>query len=131
MIKRTGKFHVSTLVQALKSADPSCCILSDREVDGICAEIAIEPSSSSYISAIISIVDSHDADAALAAWNAKQTRIANAANEIRNIPGWARWTAAEADAWLEANVLSLESAKTVMKTMARMICYLRDHAGIV
>jgi hypothetical protein len=131
MITRIGKFHRITLVEALKLADPSCCILSNKEIDGLCSEISIEPSSPDKIPDIVSILDSHDADSSLLIWRAKQMRIASAANEIKKIPGWATWTAQEAEAWLEANVLNLESAKTVMKTMARIICHLRDHAGII
>lgn len=43
-----------------------------------------------------------------------------------NLPGWAAWTADEAEAWIESNVMDLASAKVALTAMARAICYLRD-----
>lgn len=42
------------------------------------------------------------------------------------MPGWATWTDAEAEAWIEANVTDLASAKTALKAMAKAIVYLRN-----
>jgi hypothetical protein len=43
-----------------------------------------------------------------------------------NLPGWATWTADEAEAWIEVNVVDLGSAKDALKQMARALTYLRD-----
>lgn len=42
------------------------------------------------------------------------------------LPGWATFTAAEAEAWITANVTNLASAITALKAMAKMLVYLRD-----
>jgi len=44
------------------------------------------------------------------------------------MPGWATWTDAEAEAWIETNVTDLASAKTALKAMSRAIVYLRNVA---
>ncbi len=49
-----------------------------------------------------------------------------AKNDIENMPGWASWTAQEANDWIEVNVVDLASAKTVLKSIARMVVHLRD-----
>jgi hypothetical protein len=49
-----------------------------------------------------------------------------AASDFGNLPGWATWTAAEATAWIDANVVDLASAKTTLEAMAKAIVYLRD-----
>ena len=45
---------------------------------------------------------------------------------IRSLPGWATWTAAEAEGWIQANVTDLASAKVALRAMARMLVMLRD-----
>jgi hypothetical protein len=45
---------------------------------------------------------------------------------VRGLPGWATWTAAEADAWINTNVTDLASAKLALRRMAQMLCHLRD-----
>ncbi len=48
-------------------------------------------------------------------------------DDIRNAPGYASWTAAEAEQWIVANVVSVEpGVKTALRAMARMLIYLRD-----
>lgn len=42
------------------------------------------------------------------------------------LPGWATWTAAEAEAWITANVTNLATAITALKAMAKLLVYLRD-----
>lgn len=42
------------------------------------------------------------------------------------LPGWASWTPAEAEAWVNANVTDLPSARTTMGRMAAAIMFLRD-----
>lgn len=49
-----------------------------------------------------------------------------AKGDFENLPGWATWTAAEAEAWISANVTSLATAKIALQAMARAIVYLRD-----
>lgn len=46
--------------------------------------------------------------------------------EIRQLPGWATWTAIEADAWIVNNVTDLASAKIALRAMAKMLIFLRD-----
>lgn len=43
-----------------------------------------------------------------------------------DLPGWATFTADEAEAWIENNVVDLDSAKTALKAMAKAIVFLRD-----
>jgi hypothetical protein len=50
----------------------------------------------------------------------------DASAAIESTPGWAGWTAAEAEGWIEQNVSNLASAKTALKAMARLIVHLRD-----
>lgn len=68
---------------------------------------------------------------ALAAEAAKAQTVADAIASMRNLPGWATWTGAQAEAWIQTNVTDLSSAKTALKAMAKAICYLRDHSRIV
>lgn len=133
MIGKHGRWHYESLLRELKAVDAGCGIRTDLlTTEGIKeGTVQVAPSDPLKEIALRAALNSHDADAALAAWIARQERISNAATEIKKIPGWATWTAQEAGAWLEANILNLESAKTVMKTMARIICHLRDHAGII
>jgi hypothetical protein len=49
-----------------------------------------------------------------------------AKGDFENLPGWATFTAAEAEAWIETNVTSLATAKTALKAMSKAIVYLRD-----
>lgn len=49
-----------------------------------------------------------------------------AKDDFENAPGWSTWTAAEAAAWIDANVTDLASAKVAMSGMARAIVRLRD-----
>jgi len=125
MIIRIGTFHLETIIRALKQEDQTCGIRQDER------SITIYAYDLKKKSIIEDILDSHNADIALVEWNAKQNRRANAEPSIRNIPGWATWTAQEAEDWIEVNVTDLASAKQVLKALAKMICYLRDHAGIV
>lgn len=50
----------------------------------------------------------------------------NAAADFENLPGWATWTATEAESWIETNVTNLATAKTALKAMAKAIVYLRN-----
>lgn len=50
----------------------------------------------------------------------------SAKGDFEALPGWATWSAAEAVAYIEANVTTLATAKTVMERMAQAIVYLRD-----
>lgn len=45
---------------------------------------------------------------------------------IAALPGWADFTAAEAEAWITNNVINLATAITALKAMAKMLVYLRD-----
>jgi len=49
-------------------------------------------------------------------------------SEFQSLPGWASWTANEAEQWITANVTDLASAKTALKAMAKAIIYLRNVA---
>ncbi|GIK36579.1 MAG: hypothetical protein BroJett011_04120 [Chloroflexota bacterium] len=49
-----------------------------------------------------------------------------AADQFEQLPGWATWSAVEAEGWVEANVTNLATAKTALKAMAKAIVYLRD-----
>jgi hypothetical protein len=51
----------------------------------------------------------------------------DAANAFEAMPGWATWSATEAEAWIEANVSNLATTKTTLKAMAKAIIYLRDN----
>ncbi len=125
MIIRQGNFHWNTIIKALHAEDSGCNI----EYTGSTFTVSLEQDSKRPT--LEAILDSHDADAALVTWNARQNRIANAADGIRNIPNWATWTPQEAEAWIELNVISLATAKIVLKKLAIVVCYLRDHGGIV
>lgn len=46
--------------------------------------------------------------------------------DIRNLPGWATWSADQAESWIQANVTDLTSAKVALRAMARMIIFLRN-----
>lgn len=47
-------------------------------------------------------------------------------NEIKNLPGWATWSAQQADDWILVNVTNLASAITALRAMVRMLIHLRD-----
>jgi len=132
MIKKYGKWFHDAVIAEIISVDNKCIINTDIETEEVAeGTLIITNYDMSNKQAILEKLALHDADAALAEWNAKQNRKANAEPAIRNIPGWATWTAQEAEDYIEADVTDLASAKKVMKAQAKMICYLRDHAGIV
>lgn len=45
---------------------------------------------------------------------------------IKSLPGWATWSATEAETWIQSNVTDLASAKVALKAMAKMLIFLRD-----
>lgn len=47
---------------------------------------------------------------------------------FQSLPGWATWTATEAETWITDNVTDLASAKTALKAMAKAIIHLRNVA---
>ena len=125
MIIRTGKFHWDTIIAQLKSEDATCIV----DQDG--SRLIVRNENDNKKVTLESILDSHDAAAALTAWNARKQRQNDASPAIRNMPNWGTWTPQEAEAWIELNVNSLASAKSVLKKLAVAVCYLRDHGGIV
>ena len=76
------------------------------------------------------VPDQEKIDARLAEEAADQVSAA-AKTAIASMPGWASWSAAEATAYIDKNVTTLATAKTVMKAMAQAIIYFRDHSRIV
>lgn len=42
------------------------------------------------------------------------------------LPGWATYTASEADTWIVNNVTNLATAITALRAMAKLLVYLRD-----
>ncbi len=130
-IEKKGVFHWDTIISALKEADPYCGIEGFDGDEKFLHRMEVKPSSPDKAAALEAVLDAHDADTALAAWNARQDRIKKAPEDIRKIPGWGTWTAQEAADHIDANVNDLLSAKVAVKNMVKIICYLRDHAGIV
>jgi len=61
---------------------------------------------------------------------AEQTKVAEAKTGMKNLPGWADWSASQAEEWIEGNVTSLATAKTALKALAKAVIYLRDHSQI-
>lgn len=61
---------------------------------------------------------------------AEQTKVVEAKTGMKNLPGWATWTATQAEEWIEGNVTSLATAKTALKALAKAVIYLRDHSQI-
>lgn len=49
-----------------------------------------------------------------------------AADNFDGLNGWATWTAAEAESWINANVTTLATAKVALVAMAKAIVYLRN-----
>lgn len=45
---------------------------------------------------------------------------------IAALPGWATFSAAEAETWITNNVTNLATAITALKAMAKLLVYLRD-----
>jgi len=46
--------------------------------------------------------------------------------DFQNLPGWATWTASQAENWIQSNVTDLASAKVALVAMAKAIIYLRN-----
>jgi len=46
--------------------------------------------------------------------------------DLENLPGWATWSAAEGQNYIDSNVTDLASAKVVLRSMAAAILHLRD-----
>lgn len=69
------------------------------------------------------------------AWQAaNQISVAQgqAKTDLGAVPGWMKtFTAAQAEAYIETNVTTLASAKTVLKIMAKMLVLIRDHTRFV
>jgi len=125
------RIYWNELINVLKSIDPTCGLSGEPDNDGISSFIELRNIDASKESDILNAINAHNADAALAAWNAKKQRQLDASPAIRNMPNWGTWTPQEAEAWIELNVKSLASAKSVLKKLAVAVCYLRDHGGIV
>lgn len=49
-----------------------------------------------------------------------------APKQLRNIPGWATWDMGQTVDYINKNVTSLATAKTVLVAMAKMLVVLRD-----
>jgi len=147
MIQVSGRWHFHTALKELKVIDPTCGVETTFvDIEGI-REGSIRVINYDLMreNDLRAALDSHDADAALAEWKAKQDRKANAEPAIRNIPGWATWTVQEAADWHTQNITNnidsisnLNEAKILLRKLAdenekiiKMICLLRDHAGIV
>jgi len=47
-------------------------------------------------------------------------------DELRNVPNWAKWSMAETVSYIDENVTDLQSAKAVLKNMAKVIIALRN-----
>ena len=47
-------------------------------------------------------------------------------DELRNVPNWAKWSMAETVSYIDENVTDLQSAKVVLKNMAKVIIALRN-----
>jgi len=140
MIIEEGRFYLPVLRKQLKNIDPDCLINAfhpKREGTDIIAypkiayRVEVIPSSQDKEANLLSAIRDHDVDAIILELTGKRERVKNAAGEIRNIPGWATWTAQEAVDYIDTEVVNLATAKKVLKNMARMICYLRDHGGVV
>ena len=52
--------------------------------------------------------------------------MSEAPDKLRNIPGWATWDVEQAVDYINTNVTSLATAKTVLVAMAKMLVVLRD-----
>lgn len=65
-----------------------------------------------------------------AAAAAERAAIEEAQSGMRDLPGWADWTAAQAEGYIDAQVTDLASAKSALKAMAKAIVYLRDQTLI-
>ena len=124
MIERYGNFHWETIIRQIKAEDPTCGI----DQDGL--TLIVKNVDESKRAILESILDSHNADTALAAWNARQQRQTDAAPAIKDMPNWGTWTAQQAEDYVEAYVVNLATAKVIFKKMAKVLCYLRDHGGI-
>lgn len=57
---------------------------------------------------------------------AVQARKEAAQTEAAGLPGWATFTAQEAEDYIDQQVTDLASAKSVLKKMARLLAALRD-----
>ena len=53
-------------------------------------------------------------------------RVKVTAESVKNVPGYAIWTIAEMEAWIDAEVTDLASAKVAIKGLATMIVLMRD-----
>ena len=85
-----------------------------------------------YTGATQAIIDAHDPhqpgpyEQALALESALEATRSAAKAAAAGVPDWATFTEQEAIDYIDANVADLESAKAVMKRMARMVVNLRD-----
>jgi predicted RNase H-like HicB family nuclease len=75
---------------------------------------------------IQAVIDAHVPDPLYFPEDVERERRQQADVDIAAIPGWATWTAQEAQDWIDANVTSLASARTALKAMARMLVALRN-----
>lgn len=146
MIEVEGRWFYRALSSELIIIDPSCNLITDfMSVEGIqTGKVRITMYDGAKESSLLTALSAHDADAALAVWNARQSRKDGAKSEVMNIPGWATMTTVEIIAWYESNVDSaiasfsnLEEARQAMQAVAnvqkkliRLACGLRDHEGI-
>lgn len=49
-----------------------------------------------------------------------------ALSDFENLPGFATWTAQEAEAWIESGVVDLNSTKIALSRLSQALVYLRD-----
>jgi hypothetical protein len=80
-----------------------------------------EPTEPELLSALATVLD------AVASQEMVEVVQSGACDDFTALPGWASWTGAEAETWIENNVTDLASAKTALKAMAKAIMYLRNH----
>jgi hypothetical protein len=86
---------------------------------GIYVPLVDERQACDYLSIVESVIILHDG-------------IDNIEERVKNIPGWATWTEAEALEWFQTNIQPLNipaDVKVLLKSYGRMILALRDRTN--
>ncbi len=130
-IEKKGVFLWDAIIVALKKADPHCGIEGYDGDEIFLHRMVVKPSSPDKATALETVLNNHDAEAALAAETAKKERMAKAPVELFKLQKLAGKTAEEIRQWHEANVNDQEGLKQVQQEILVGIRLLMDKEGIL
>jgi len=132
VIKRTGKFYVDKLRCDLRMIDELCVLFTEEDEDnGMASKVNVIPSSPDRTAVLESIIDAHDADAALAAWNEKEQKKADVPQMLKALTLLANATPAQIETWVDNNFLqATDNQRLFFRTLALAVKAYLNEKGV-